>query len=251
MPNRKQKTGEKQKKQAQATRIYFLPAKERGRLFAEKEARFNFYAGFDISQKRKTIDSFHEAIKKQDANLKILEISSKSANPIGVALSAFRLRYDNGDGSYAVENIYQSSKVFENGGRFTDLLYCSPSEAKRDERLKTSGKITCFELNNEIWELEPKSMFYDYIYLKALYQSQNRELQEAIFKYGAFTDIEFNSTKSINCQARSAAIFISLSLQGLLDKALKNGDSFKDIYKKTDFTNTMIAAPPQSLFQRQ
>ncbi|MDR2081574.1 MAG: hypothetical protein LBP54_06795, partial [Campylobacteraceae bacterium] len=185
--------------------------------------------------------AFHEEIKRQDADLKILEISSKSENPVGVKLSAFNLQYDNGGKYYAVENIYQSSKVFENGGAFTDLLYCSPANAKRDERLKTSGNITHFEFNNEIWELEPKSMFYDYVYLKALYQSQNRDLQDAVLKYGAFTDIEFNQKKSINCQARSVAIFVSLSLQGLLNDALKSGDSFKAAYKQNDFKNSMIA----------
>jgi type I restriction enzyme M protein len=243
MANKKRQTSGKK---PQATRIYFLSTEEKGKLFIEKKVKFDFYGGFDISQKRKTITSFHEAIKKQNANLNILEVSSKSQDDIGVKLSAFNLEYDNGDERYKVENIYQSSKVFEKGGAFEDLLYCSPRDAKRDERLKTSGAITCFEFNNEIWELEPKSAFYDYIYLKALYQ--NKDLQDEIFNYNVFTDIEFNPKKSINCQARSVAIFISLSKQGLLDKTLENKDSFMEVYKKIDFTGTMIAAEP-NLFQ--
>ncbi len=47
--------------------------------------------------------------------------------------------------------------------------------------------------------------------------------------YDAFTDIEFNPQKSINCQAEAAAVYVSLRKQGLLEEALKNKDSFKEI----------------------
>jgi type I restriction enzyme M protein len=82
-----------------------------------------------------------------------------------------------------------------------------------------------------------------------LYQSQNRDLQDEILKYETFTDIEFNPKKSINCQARPVAIFISSSRQSLLDKTLRNSDSFRAIDKKIDFANTMIAAPAPTLFK--
>ncbi|MDR2100298.1 MAG: hypothetical protein LBP40_05700 [Campylobacteraceae bacterium] len=233
----------KNKKQARATRVCFMPSDKNGILFVEKKFEFNFYGGFDISQKRKTIAAFHEAIIKSNPNLTVLEISSKSPSQTGIDLSAFHLQYDNGDGHYyTVENIYQSSKIFENGGPFMDLLHCSPSAAKRDERLKNSGSLIYFKFNDEIWELEPKSAFYDYIYLKALCQPQNKKLQEALLNFSVFTDIEFNQTKSINCQARSSAIFVSLSLQGLLNGALQNSDSFKAVYKQINFANSMLAA---------
>lgn len=47
--------------------------------------------------------------------------------------------------------------------------------------------------------------------------------------YDAFTDIEFNPKRSINCQAEAAAIFVSLSRQGLLRDALEAEDSFREI----------------------
>jgi type I restriction enzyme M protein len=55
-------------------------------------------------------------------------------------------------------------------------------------------------------------------------------LSEEILEYDAFTDIEFNHEKSINCQARSAAIFVSLSRLGKLEEALKNKEEFKKVY---------------------
>ena len=48
---------------------------------------------------------------------------------------------------------------------------------------------------------------------------ENQELAETALRYDAFTDIEFNPEKSLNCQAQAAAIFVSLSRQGLIEKA--------------------------------
>ena len=52
-----------------------------------------------------------------------------------------------------------------------------------------------------------------------------------LLEYDVFTDIEFNHKKSINCQARAAAIFVSLLKKGELEEKTKNKESFMTIYK--------------------
>ena len=47
-----------------------------------------------------------------------------------------------------------------------------------------------------------------------------------LYGYAGFTDIEFNPRRSINCQARSAALFLSLMKRGALDAALQSPSSF-------------------------
>ena len=42
--------------------------------------------------------------------------------------------------------------------------------------------------------------------------------------------MEFNPQKSLNCQARSVAIFVSLYKKGLLEQYLDNKELFKTIY---------------------
>lgn len=55
------------------------------------------------------------------------------------------------------------------------------------------------------------------------------------------TDIAFNPEKSINCQARAAAVYVSLREQGLLKKALENKETFLDIvYGKDKDVNNAI-----------
>ena len=214
-----------------ATRPYFIVGNN-DKIFIEKSCNFTYYTGFAISQKQKSISSLHTEIKRIENNDNILEVSRKSENPLGIRLSAFNLRFHDKlkQESHPVENWFQASKVFENGGPFIDLLSVHPRDAKRDERLKVSGKLVAFIMNDIEWELIPRTMFYDFLYISALLQ--NKELAEEIIKYDIFTDIEFNPQKSLNCQARSVAIFVSLYKRGALEQYLNNKELFKTIYSK-------------------
>ena len=66
------------------------------------------------------------------------------------------------------------------------------------------------------WPLNPMTAFYDYVYIKALTEQYGENLD--LGAYAWFTDIEFNPKKSINCQARSAAIYQLLQKEACFDK---------------------------------
>jgi type I restriction enzyme M protein len=57
----------------------------------------------------------------------------------------------------------------------------------------------------------------------------NKDLREKILEYSAFSDIEFNPKKSINCQARSAALFVALHQANLLDQVLESEENYLKI----------------------
>jgi len=60
---------------------------------------------------------------------------------------------------------------------------------------------------------------------------KNYKLREDILKFNAFTEIEFNPHKDeVNCQAKSCVIYVSLVKQNLIDKALKDKDSFINLF---------------------
>ena len=168
----------------------------------KSEYDFQWFAGFSLAQKQRSIVSLHHAIQTADTEAKPLEISTKGLIDIGVKLSAFNLKLN----GYTLENIFQSSKVFSNGGPYRDLLDVHPKEAKRDERLRNSGVLVGFNYDGTDFPLEPKTVFYDYIYINAVKQSLLPEEIERITEYTHFTDIEFNPQKSINTQAKTAAI---------------------------------------------
>lgn len=167
-----------------------------------KSYSFEWFPGFAVSQKQKSADSLHDAIRRADPAARPLEISSKSRNPVGVKLSAFNLRLD----GHTLENIFQSAKVFKHGGPYTDLLEVSPKEAKRDQRLQSSGALQAFRYQGEDFPLVPKSVFYDYLYIRAVKESLTAEEMRTVLQYDYFTDIEFNPARSINTQARTAAL---------------------------------------------
>lgn len=199
---------------------------------------FRWFAGMAVSQKQKSIASLHETAIKKGLCGRPLEVSSKSPTSIGVALSAFNL----GSASrrsqrhYTVETVFQSSKVFENGGPYRDLLYRTSREAKKDPRIQESGRLLHFDYFGTIWELEPKTAFYDWLYVNAL--AKNPELMDKARLYDAFTDIEFNPDRSINCQAYSLALFQALEERNLLSEALASKDSFLDVVGYHVISNT-------------
>ena len=203
--------------------------------YSEKIITYTYYPGFAVSQKQKCIRSLHEAIRAEFPDREILEVSTKSTDETGVKLSAFNLKFYHEElQDYRwIENVFQSSKVFENGGPYRDLLDVSPKDAKRDERLKTSGRIIAFNLYGVDWPTEPKSMIYDWIYITAL--KKQTALAEAIMKYDIFTDIEFNHKRSINCQARAAAIFVSLVRKNELEEKTASPEQFATIYDAKSF----------------
>ncbi len=162
-----------------------------------RKVEFEWCPGLSASQKKKSVANMHRVL-----NSKTLEVSTKSNEAIGLKLSAFNLRL----GGYTLENIFQSSKCFEKGGPYRDLLNVYPRDAKRDERLQNSGRLIGFDYDGEMWELEPKTAFYDYIYIKAVKETLNPEEIQQVIQYEYFTDIEFNPKKSINTQERTVAI---------------------------------------------
>lgn len=220
-----------------ASRPIFFPKETGNTLVSVEAVEFEWFPGMSLSQKQKSIQSLHRAAQENVSARKYLEVSSKSEDDIGTKLSAFNLKYTNKtDACFSVECLYQSSKVFEQGGPFRDLLKGSSLDAKRDVRLKESGNLKHFLSQTGLqWSLEPKTAFYDWTYINVL--AKNKDLHEPIMKYDGFTDIEYNPKKSINCQAYSVALFTALYKRGLLSQALETPEKFKDTILKFKIVN--------------
>lgn len=197
------------------------------------DIEFVYNRGLNIKQKQKNILAIHEIFMQRYPEKSILEISSKSLQPLGVLLSAFNLKkyVPSIQKSIPVENIYQGGKVFEQGGPFVDLYQTTAKQSKKEERLRTSGRLISYYYENEFLPLNPIETFYNWLYINAL--MENQELAEQILEYNAFTDIEFNPRTAINCQAKAAAIYIALHNLGLLDR-VKDYHEFRTLFGKME-----------------
>ena len=201
-----------------ANRPVFIPGNLNEEFVVIDNVDFEWFAGFSVEQKKKSVNSLHEAFKEKYPTKKVLEISSKSEFDLGIMLSAFNLQIELRHGHKAsVESLYQSSKVFQEGGPYDDIRYKSPLEAKRDERLKSSGNVIAFEHKGNRWNIEPKTAFYNWLYLNVL--NLNSDLKNQILEYDAFTDIEFNPKKSFSCQANAIALYVSLRRNDVLKES--------------------------------
>lgn len=197
------------------------------KVFDEEIVTYTYVAGMAFSQKCKNVLSFHKSIQEQFPGAKLLEVSTKAYNPLGVALSAFNLTLD----GKPVESIYHASKVFEDGTCFEFLSEYAPRDAKRYLRENSQGGLKCYSFNGVEVPLEPKTFFYDYIYIRAL--MQHPEIACMLSEYDLFTDIEFNEKKGINCQARACAIYSYMLRTNSVDKYMTSMETFEKVYQLT------------------
>jgi len=224
-----------------ANRPVFIVSEDKNSLIEERFIEFEFHNGMAVSQKQKSIRSLHEAATAEGVK-DILEVSTKSETELGNRLSAFNLKYFSTEmnKNITLEGAFQGSKVFENDADspHTDLYTKEPFEIKKDERISKDKTITRFEFEDVKWKTEPKTAFYDWIYLKAVnhnIKESNEPIYSEILNYKAFTDIEFNPKKSINCQARSCALYVSLHEKEELDVALEDPEAFLEAISKDSF----------------
>lgn len=215
-----------------ASRPVFIPLGEAAHLVKELNFDFKWNPGFAPVQKKKNVVALHNAAKEKGV-FPLLEVSSKSEEVLGQRLSAFSLKIETKIGFISIESAFQGSKVFEHGGPFTDLYEKDSREAKKDDRIKNSGRLKSFNYFGMEWPLIPKTAFYDWLYLSALKPYQ--EYLKKLFEFKGFTDIEFNPEKSINCQARTCALLVSLLKLDALDHALSSQEQFIDIVSSDSF----------------
>lgn len=217
---------------------------------------FDWHPGFARVQKEKNVKALHDAAV--DAGYSnVLEVSTKSESKRGRHLSAFHLHVSvNGLGEASLESVFQGSKVFQRGGPYTDLFEKEPRDAKRDERLRTSGALVAFKFRGFEWPLEPKTAFYDWLYASCIYP--HRDWAQKLAQYSGFSDIEFNPARSINCQARSIALFLSLMRRNELDEAMRTPESFLAVLERSAYRPALhecgnghgeLDFPKQGLFE--
>lgn len=257
-----------------ATRPFFCASKRGdGCAYLEDEVDFDWHSGMSWQVRQRSSDAMHRAILEKFPQIglepsEILEVSTASHDyEVGQALSALNLIYTDPDSheSHPLENWFQSSKVFVKNGKewgpYRELLdikhakrYINPNPDNRTvaqfkdaplfertlfKRIQDEirgSMMSCFKLFGEEYPLVPKSAFYDYLYVSALCQPQNRELADKLMDFRVFTDIMFNpgagKTKRYNTQARSCAIYVALARRHALDAGVP---AFKDFVEAVDY----------------
>ena len=193
---------------------------------------FQWHPGFSLKQKQLNILALHDAVRQKYPRGRVLEISSKSTESLGMVLSAFNLgvRLPKGE-RLTVESIFQASKVFLTGdGPFPEWYARSPRDVRTLMADYQGIQLDHFEYKGERWALTPSRAFYDWIYCNMLHK--NPDLVEQLKGYIGFTDIVFNPTRSLNCQAYAVALYISLLKKGVLEEALQNQESFLKYHPK-------------------
>lgn len=197
--------------------------------YRRESVEFNWYSGFSKSQKQKSIESLHDQFRKKNKQYKILEVSSASLMECGRKASAFNLslKLKNGE-TYSVETLFQSSKVFDRSGVNSKTLHMNSRDAKRFTRnLHSEEELIAFDFLGIPFPLLPETFFYNWLYANAMLLDV--ELLSEILKYNAFTDINSNPQKSLNCQAEACSIICYLNRIGRLNEEIRSPKNFFEL----------------------
>ena len=192
---------------------------------------FPWASGFSATQKMKNVKALHDAAQRNGVE-RLLEISTKSTEEVGRRLSAFSLKVATRCGVFSLESVYQGSKVFQGSGPFPSVFELEPWEAKRFIRNFNGGDLVAFELDGCTYPLLPQNAFYDWLYIRAL--ANHADWILANVHFDAFTDIEFNPAKQVNCQARAFAEYLSLLRRNKLQVANESFETFVEMLKTGD-----------------
>lgn len=197
------------------------------------EIEFQWEPGMALSQRKKSGANMCMQIEYH-AGLRTLDISRASQSDLGVKLSAFNLMYTGevlGDAykMKTVECIYQGSKVFKNKGSMKYLYNVTSMEAKQViKKIHDVDVLVGFEFDNRIRVEEATSVFYDYLYVTALFENYHSKLDLSM--YDAYADVMLGKG-IVACQARAVCIYKLLQQTNKLD-VVYNWDEFAKWHKE-------------------
>lgn len=203
--------------------------------FEEIHVSHDWFGGFALSQKRKCQISLHQNFIKHYPEHKVLEISGTSLMSLGAKLSAMNLSKRTLNGCTSVESAFQSSRIYSDGtrvvGPFPEYLFLPGKTCKKLVKEASDGLHSYTYLFDEMKFFAPShhiSQFYDFLYLNALLEPENQIVAEELLAggYTTFTDL---ATKSLNCQARAAAIFVGLVKAGKIGE-VRNKESYLKLF---------------------
>lgn len=158
--------------------------------FEEVYVTMDWFGGFAKSQKRKCELSLHLNFNKSLDN-KVLEIYSSSLNPLGSQLSAMNLKKRTSRGVTSVESAFQSSRVYYDGdekiGPHHEFLFLDGKECKKRVKELSRG-IHSYEYEFDGMNFNAPDyhilLFYDYLYLNALLEEENKTVREILLNEG-------------------------------------------------------------------
>lgn len=199
---------------------------------------FDYFQGHSLSQKRKCQIGLHQNFLAEYPDYKLLEISGTSLLSLGNDLSAMNLKKQTTNGLTTVESAFQSSRIYSDDigeiGPFPEYLFVDGKTSKKLVKEASRGLISKkYEFDGMRFYAPSHhiSLFYDFLYINALLEKENSDVTRRLLDggYNAFSDL---ATISLNCQARSAAIFVGLYMAGKLDE-VKDFESYLTLFRTT------------------
>ncbi|QDH13284.1 hypothetical protein E3E12_02650 [Formicincola oecophyllae] len=184
-------------------------------------------------EKRANVAALHKVAREQGIE-RILEISTKSPDPLGAVLSPFNLRcwVESAMGllETSFESLWNGSKLYEGKGPFgtgpfPELYQMAPWESLKDQR--NSARVNGLPCGVEVeGRRYPVVAGYDYLYCLVAAPALTGPQWRALESCQGFTEITLAPEASLTCQAGTVALMLALHRRGLLSTALESFERF-------------------------
>ena len=154
----------------------------------------------------------HHAASGPPANLRVLEISSRSDQPLGRRLSAMFLK--DPETGKPVESVYQAAKCYGAEGGPAGHVLDNGFDAKRFDRERSRGaRLRGFQHGEMFWPASTGTQFYDRLWMQSA-----RAADVGRVDYDAFTDVFHRRGQTFACQARSMAMMQGMIRAKVIDR---------------------------------
>ena len=157
-------------------------------------------------------------LERKPDELRVLEISTRSPDELGRALSAMRLRPASG-GSATIEAAYQGAKDYGEGPSRTISAMASGFDAKRASKTRQDAAkgegLVGFTYQGKTWPAETLTDFYDWLWTTSALIS-DPGVANKLKEYDGFSDMFHEGLRGgmvRASQAMAAATLVSLARQ--------------------------------------
>ena len=158
---------------------------------------------------------YHALARTAAEKDEVLEISSKSNSPLGRSLSAMNLRIP-GHKMRPLENVYQAAKDYGSGPDPTIEELANGFKAKQAARERharetaAGNRLTGFTVDGHHWPAASGTACYDHLWAQGAVGRYGQNLQALLKDYRGYSDMYFQPSRGLACQAAAAASTVVL-----------------------------------------
>lgn len=200
-----------------------------------KEAPYYYEHCIEVPRNKKedvmgtNAELLHAAFQHLVHDKKVIEFSSKSDHKSVKKLLPGKLTKVVDGKKMTINKIFKTAeRVSSDDSSANNIIVNVVNKTVVEVAARKEPKTIGYKYDGHIFSSRPRQMFYNYLYINALLEHQDRMAYLA--EYDAFSDVQVASSSGNPVPAQAVAIYVSLARLGLLEK-VRDPEEFEALFK--------------------